>query len=111
MKCEVCGEDFPSHYYFEVEFICNNCFKKMDEGEKKQYYETRSSKYAKDQASTHDVHGHPLKCPICGYDKFWIRKTLMNTPGVTFMGFDWANKQSDNYICNRCGYVYWFFRE
>lgn len=54
--------------------------------------------------------GHPLTCAVCGHDKFWTRKTLMNTPGVTFLGFDWANKQAENYVCNHCGYVMWFLR-
>ena len=32
----------------------------------------------------------------------------MNTPGATFFGVEWANKEAQNYICNRCGYIYWF---
>ena len=35
----------------------------------------------------------------------------MNTPGLTFLGFEWVNKQADNYVCNRRGYVLWFFIE
>lgn len=54
------------------------------------------------------VKGKTLECPVCNNDKFWERKTLMNTPGMTFIGFDWANKTAQNYICGNCGYVYWF---
>lgn len=52
-----------------------------------------------------------LKCQICGYDKFWHRETLMNTAGATFLGFDWANKAADNYVCDKCGYVHWFLQK
>ena len=54
------------------------------------------------------VKGIPLECPVCNNDSFWERKTLMNTPGMTFAGLDWANKKAQNYICSECGYVYWF---
>lgn len=111
MKCEKCGKEYPSHYYFEVELVCNDCFKALNDEEKEQLYKSRKSKYSKDEASNYDIHGNPLICPICAYDKFWIRKTLMNTPGATFLGVEWANKQADNYICNHCGHVTWFLRE
>ncbi len=54
------------------------------------------------------IAGNKLICPVCKYDKFWHRNTLMNTAGATFLGFDWANKSADNYICDNCDYVYWF---
>lgn len=49
-----------------------------------------------------------LKCPVCQHDKFWERKTLMNTKGMTFFKLDWANKEAQNYICDNCGHVLWF---
>jgi hypothetical protein len=52
-----------------------------------------------------------LKCQICGHDRFWKRKTLLNTPGLTFLGVEWANKQADNFICDSCGYIFWFLKE
>ncbi len=61
------------------------------------------------EAKTYQVKGHHLKCVICGHDHFWTRTTLMNTSGASFFGFDWANKEADNYICDNCGYVHWFF--
>ena len=54
------------------------------------------------------VKGKALVCPVCDNDCFWERRTLMNTPGMTFAGLDWANKKAQNYICGECGYVYWF---
>ncbi len=60
------------------------------------------------QAKTVTIKGHQLVCPICDGKAFWERETLMNTAGATFLGFEWANKVAANYICNDCGYVYWF---
>lgn len=49
-----------------------------------------------------------LVCPICGGKMFYDRKTLMNTMGMTFMGYDWLNAEATNYICSDCSYIYWF---
>ncbi|SFH71852.1 hypothetical protein SAMN05192551_102318 [Tindallia magadiensis] len=57
-----------------------------------------------------EIKGNSLVCPVCSADEFWERETLMNTAGATFLGFDWANKPAKNYICDNCGYVYWFLR-
>ncbi|SHK04271.1 hypothetical protein SAMN02745975_03513 [Geosporobacter subterraneus DSM 17957] len=59
-------------------------------------------------AEQRTIQGNPLKCPICGHNEFWFRETLMNTRGATFFGFEFANKQAQNYVCDRCGYVMWF---
>lgn len=56
----------------------------------------------------YEVKGRGLVCPICGYNRFLARETLMNTPGMTIMGIEWANKSAQNYICDSCGYVMWF---
>ncbi len=34
MKCESCDRDFPSVYYFRAKGICNDCYEKLDAGEK-----------------------------------------------------------------------------
>ena len=62
----------------------------------------------KPEISEYEIKGKKLICPFCGQKRFWIRKTLMNTPGVTFLGFDWANKEAVNYVCEKCGYIMWF---
>lgn len=54
------------------------------------------------------IRGKKLECPVCAGKKFWSRETLMNTAGMSFFNLDWANKGATNYICNSCGYVYWF---
>ncbi len=58
-----------------------------------------------------EIKGRKLTCPICGSTRFWTRKSLLNTRGLTFMELDWANKQAINYICDGCDYIVWFFEE
>lgn len=36
MKCEKCGKEYPSHYYFKTDQICTECFEKLDDEEKKE---------------------------------------------------------------------------
>ncbi|MBI1389348.1 MAG: hypothetical protein GC154_12970 [bacterium] len=52
--------------------------------------------------------GEQLKCQICSNDQFVLRKTLMNTWGLTIFNLDWLNRAANSYICTRCGYVHWF---
>ena len=56
------------------------------------------------------IDGREIQCPMCQYNRFWTRRTLMNSRGASFFNFDWANKAADNYICERCGHVLWFLR-
>lgn len=49
-----------------------------------------------------------LKCPICGCEAFYDRKTLLNTAGMTYLGLDWANDEATNYVCRDCSYIFWF---
>lgn len=58
----------------------------------------------------YEVLGNKLVCPICSSNKFWTRTTLLNTETATFLGFDWANKKAENYICDNCGYILWFYK-
>lgn len=54
--------------------------------------------------------GKTLECPICQHTEFWTRETLMNTTGMTLAGIEWANRKAMNYICNDCGYIFWFIK-
>jgi len=58
-----------------------------------------------------EIKGNKLICPICKGHNFWNRQTLMNTRGATFLGFDWANKEAVNFVCDNCGYVFWFLEK
>jgi len=60
---------------------------------------------------TVEIMGKTLTCPFCGGTEFTTRKSLLNTRGATFLGFDWANRYASNYICTRCGYIQWFLHE
>ncbi|MFH1051937.1 MAG: RDD family protein [bacterium] len=51
MKCEKCGNDYPSYYYFATERICKECFAKMPLDEQAQqnvlmYDNMQSEEYA-----------------------------------------------------------------
>ncbi|MDG3004667.1 hypothetical protein [Paludisphaera mucosa] len=52
--------------------------------------------------------GRTVCCPHCESDRFVEGRTLMNTPGMTFMNLDWANRQATTLMCDRCGLVQWF---
>ena len=34
MRCEKCGNEYPSGHYFMVEETCNECWERMDEHER-----------------------------------------------------------------------------
>ena len=57
------------------------------------------------------IKGIELVCPICGGKQFYHRSTLLNTATASFLGFDWANANADNYICDHCYYMFWFHPE
>jgi hypothetical protein len=63
------------------------------------------------EAAEHIIQGNKLTCPVCARTMFWTRTTLMNTPGMTFFDFDWANKSAKNYVCDNCGHVLWFLEK
>jgi hypothetical protein len=60
------------------------------------------------EAGPYRVHNAPLKCLVCGHQEFESRRFLLNTRGLTFMNWDWANKDAAAAICTRCRFVHWF---
>ncbi len=110
MRCGTCGEDYPSKYYFVTDSLCRGCFEKLGEGERREILREVES-LASEAAGRRTIAGHPLRCTVCGHDQFWRRRTLMNTPGLTFFGVEWANRQAENYVCEQCGHVLWFLRD
>ena len=54
------------------------------------------------------VLGRELRCTVCANDTFRERSSLLNTAMMTFFKLDWANKAAANFICARCGYIFWF---
>jgi hypothetical protein len=57
------------------------------------------------------VAGVPARCSHCDGDAFETGSALLNTPGMSFMGLDWANRSASLLICVRCGHVHWFLKE
>jgi rubrerythrin len=111
MKCEKCGNTFPSRHHFKVAWICRDCYGKLSLDERHTADANKNFSLQRDNASVHTIKGNPLECPVCKHDRFWTRKTLLNTAGATFWGFDWANRQARNYVCESCGHILWFFTE
>lgn len=35
----------------------------------------------------------------------------MSTTGLSLLDLDWADRRASNYVCDRCGYVFWFLQE
>jgi hypothetical protein len=54
------------------------------------------------------INGQDVKCPLCGHDKFLEGTALLNTPGMTFAGLDWLNKNAHTLLCNECSMIMWF---
>lgn len=101
MRCESCGKEYPSKFYFHSHTLCLECYRKDHPDEVNAGWT---------EIAEREIAGHALKCQHCDHNRFWQRKTLMNTRGLTFLGMEWANKESENYVCERCGYVTWFMR-
>lgn len=47
-------------------------------------------------------------CVHCKHPAFIHERKLLNTAGMTFLKLDFANKEADVLICDRCGYIHWF---
>jgi uncharacterized protein YbjQ (UPF0145 family) len=70
VKCSNCGQDYPSHYYFKTENICNECFHKLSPEEQ--------HKFAYDVLMK-----HPLTSTSFGIEGYKIVKHLGVVRGVT----------------------------
>lgn len=54
------------------------------------------------------VNGKPLRCVVCGNDRFHERKAQLNTSVATFLNMDWLNQTGDCFVCSECFYIHWF---
>jgi hypothetical protein len=61
--------------------------------------------------NSYRIQGKSIVCPHCGQDKFDQAVALLNTPGMTFFGLDWANRTSTILCCRQCGRIEWFLRQ
>ena len=55
-----------------------------------------------------EVAGRRLVCPHCGGTRFYQGEAQLNTAGMTFLGFDWANRSVSVFECAQCGRIEWF---
>ena len=60
------------------------------------------------EANEYSIQGKKLICPFCSHNRFYTRRSLLNTRALTFFDLDWANKDATNYICEHCGHIMWF---
>jgi hypothetical protein len=58
-----------------------------------------------------EMGGKKLVCPVCDNDKFRCSSFMLNTRGLTFLDLDWINEDADNYVCSKCGYIFWFMQQ
>ena len=61
--------------------------------------------------NTYRIEGKSIVCPHCGHNQFDKASPLLNTPGMTFFGLDWANRTATILSCKQCGKIEWFLRE
>lgn len=62
-------------------------------------------------ARRYRVAGVDVVCKHCAGEVFEEGDALLNTPGLTFFGLDWANRGAHLLVCERCSSVQWFLRE
>ncbi len=64
-----------------------------------------------DESQHYTVEGTSVRCSHCGGEDFDSGSALMNTPGMTFVRLDWANRAASVLICVKCGHVDWFLND
>lgn len=64
--------------------------------------------FGQENPGTVQIKGQPLRCEICGHERFWQREAQLNTAVATFFNFDRANATATCYVCDGCGYIHWF---
>lgn len=57
---------------------------------------------------TYETAGRQVVCPHCGCNEFEKSEAQLNTAGLTFLDFDWANRSAAVLICRNCGHIEWF---
>jgi transcription elongation factor Elf1 len=63
------------------------------------------------EGSSYSVAGHPVKCPLCGHEKFLSGRALLNSRGRTLLNLDWTNSSATTLVCAECGRIEWFAQQ
>lgn len=61
-----------------------------------------------EKAMRYLVAGRNVVCGHCENEEFTSRPGLINTRGLSFFGFDFANREATILVCSRCGHLEWF---
>lgn len=70
MKCERCGKEYPSEYYFKTDTICLDCFGAMDDEERK-------------GVIFHSLMKHPMTSTTFGIEGYRVVRQFGVVRGVT----------------------------
>ena len=61
MKCEKCGNEYPSDYYFKTETVCNECYDKLTPEEQHVAHQTRLALDPSLMTTTFTLDGYKIK--------------------------------------------------
>jgi uncharacterized protein YbjQ (UPF0145 family) len=70
MKCERCGKEYPSEYYFKTDSVCLDCFGKLSAEDRK-------------SAVFHSLMKHPMTSTTFGIEGYRVVKQFGVVRGVT----------------------------
>lgn len=48
------------------------------------------------------------RCLVCQHPEFDRAQYMLNTQGMTLLGWDGFNRQATCFVCRRCGFIHWF---
>jgi hypothetical protein len=111
-KCPSCGEDVEDEFS-----ACWNCQRGKDGSPAPPAAAAEPGPVGLVETTREDgsievaIGDKALTCVVCGNPAFHERNSLLNTRFATFLNLDWTNAQAINYICTRCGYIFWFLAE
>ena len=91
------------HNVLELEGVIMGIF-----GGKKQIFDSTTVEHF---TNSYQISGKPISCPQCGHNQFDQGSALLNTPGMTFLELDWANRTATILACKQCGRLEWFLRQ
>lgn len=82
MKCEKCGNEYPSEYYFSAPGVCTNCYGNMSDDERQQLNTALFSKFAGFDFSTRTGFGMRLLAWLLDF----VLSTILLYVVLYFMG-------------------------
>ncbi len=77
-------------------------------GKHKSLFDSTASAHT---TGSYRIQGQQIVCHHCGHTRFDQATALLNTPGMTFFGLDWANRTATVLCCKQCGRIEWFLRQ